>query len=82
MENDVNFVRIDPEIENRLMATHSTNPELCEKLATMLLTENPFELHDLPIKDEDIKDNVPALMLHSILYSMCGVEIGDICEGE
>ena len=82
MENDVNFVRIDPEIENRLMATHSTNPELCEKLATMLLTENPFELHDLPIKDEDIKDNVPALMLHSILYSMCGVEIGDICERE
>lgn len=81
MDNDVNFCRIDPEIENRFMATHSTNPELCEKLGQMLLTEDPFELHDLPIKNEDIKDNVPALLFHSALYSI-GREIDDIYEGD
>lgn len=81
MDNDVNFCRVDPEIENRFMATHSVNPELCEQLGMMLLTEDPFELHDLPIKNEDIKDNAPALMLHAALYSI-GREIGDVYEGE
>ena len=79
MDNDVNFCRIDPEIENRFMATHSVNPELCEQLGAMLLTEDPFELHDLPIKNEDIKNNAPALMLHASLYSI-GREINDIYE--
>lgn len=81
MDNDVNFCRVDPEIENRFMATHSVNPELCERLGTMLLTEDPFELHDLPIKNEDIKDSAPALMLHAALYSI-GREIDDVYEGE
>lgn len=81
MDNDVNFCRIDPEIENRFMATHSTNPELCEELGKMLLTADPFELHDLPIKNEDIKDSAPALMLHAALYSI-GREIEDVYEGE
>jgi len=81
MDNDVNFCRVDPEIENRFMATHSVNPELCEKLGTMLLTEDPFELHDLPIKNEEICNNVPALMLHAALYSI-GREIEDVYEGE
>lgn len=81
MDNDVNFCRIDPEIENRFMATHSVNPELCEALGEMLLTEDPFKAHDLPIKNEDIKDNVPALLVHSALYSI-GREIGDIYEDE
>ena len=82
MDNDINFTRVDPLIENRFMATHSTSPELCEKLAHMVLTEDPFQLHDLDIKDEEIMDTVPAIMLHSILYSMVGVEISDIYEGE
>ena len=81
MDNDVNFCRIDPEIENRFMATHSVNPELCEALGEMLLTEDPFKAHDLPIKNEDIKDNVPALLVHSALYSI-GREVGDIYEDE
>lgn len=81
MDNDVNFCRVDPEIENRFMATHSVNPALCEQLGAMLLTEDPFELHDLPIKNEDIKDNAPALMLHAALYSI-GREIDDVYEGE
>lgn len=81
MDNDVNFCRVDPEIENRFMATQSVNPALCEQLGQMLLTEDPFELHDLPIKNEDIKDNVPALLLHAALYSI-GREIDDIYEGD
>jgi hypothetical protein len=81
MDNDVNFCRIDPEIENRFMATHSVNPELCERLGAMLLTEDPFELHDLDIKNEDIKNNAPALMMHSALYSI-GHEINDIYEDD
>ena len=42
----------------------------------MLLTEDPFEMHDLPIKDEDIKDDVTALMFHSAMYSI-GIEIAE-----
>lgn len=77
MEQDINFVRVPNEIVHRYMSTCSQNPELREKLGQMLLTEDPFELHDLPIADEDIKDDVTALMLHSSLYSI-GIEIDPI----
>ena len=76
MENDINFVRVPNELVHRYMATHSQNPELREKLGMMLLTEDPFEMHDLPIKDEDIKDDVTALMFHSAMYSI-GIEIAE-----
>ena len=77
MENDINFVRVPNEIVHRYMATHSQNPELREKLGAMLLTEDPFKMHDLPIRDEDIKDDVTALMFHSALYSI-GIEIAEM----
>lgn len=77
MENDCNFIRVPNEIVHRYMSTCSQNPELREKLAKMLLTEDPFEMHDLPIEDEDIKDDITALMFHSTLYSI-GIEINPI----
>lgn len=77
MEQDINFVRVPNEIVHRYMSTCSQNPELREKLGQMLLTEDPFDLHDLPINDEDIKDDVTALLFHSSLYSI-GIEIDPI----
>jgi hypothetical protein len=77
MENDCNFIRVPNEIVHRYMSTCSQNPELREKLAKMLLTEDPFKMHDLPIEDEDIKDDVTALMFHSTLYSI-GIQIDPI----
>jgi hypothetical protein len=50
---------------------------MIEAMATMLLTEDPLEFHDVPIKSEDIKDDAPALMLHAILYSI-GIQIKPI----
>lgn len=79
MESDNLFTRLDPEIVHRYMATHSTNPALCEKLGEMLLTSDPFKLHDLDIKDEEICDDVPAIMFHTCMY-MCGIEIHPIYE--
>lgn len=82
MDSDVNFTRIDSEIQNRFLATHSTNPKLIEDLGAMLLTEDPLELHDLPIKSEDIADNAPALVMHANLYAGAGLKIDPIYEGE
>lgn len=78
MENDNLFVRIDNEMVHRYMSTHSTNPVMIEALAKMLLTEDPMELHDIDIANEDICDDVPAIMLHATLYSGCGLEIKPI----
>jgi hypothetical protein len=74
MENDNLFITNPPETVHRYMATHSTNPQMIEAMAVMLLTEDPMTFHDIPIKSEDIKDNAPALMLHSILFSI-GIQI-------
>ena len=81
MEQDNYYVRIDNEMVHRFIATHSTNPEMREKLATMLLTEDPMELHDLDISSEDIENDVPALEFHATLFSI-GMEIRPIYEGE
>jgi hypothetical protein len=77
MENDNLFIMIPPELVHRYMATHSINPKMIEAMAKMLLTEDPMEFHNLPIKSEDIKDDAPALMFHSILFSI-GVQIKPI----
>jgi hypothetical protein len=74
MENDNFFIRIPPELVHRYVSTHSTNPRMIEAMATMLLTEDPLTFHNIPIKNEDIKDDIPALMLHATLFSM-GIQI-------
>jgi hypothetical protein len=77
MENDNFFIRIDHEYVHRYMATHSTNPEMIEAMAVMLATEDPLTFHDLPIRNEDIKNDAPALMFHATLFSI-GVQIKPI----
>jgi len=77
MESDNLFTRVNHEMVHRYIATHSTNPEMRERLNVMLLTEDPLELHDIPIRSEDIKDDVPAVMLHASLFSI-GIEIKPI----
>jgi hypothetical protein len=81
MENDNFFIRLPPEIVHRYMATHSTNPQMIEAMATMLLTEDPLTFHNVPIRSEDIKNDAPALMLHSILFSI-GIQIKPIYKKE
>jgi hypothetical protein len=77
MENDNLFIRLPPEIVHRYMATHSTNPQMIEAMAAMLLTENPLTFHDIPIKSEHIRNDAPALMLHATLFSI-GIQIKPI----
>ena len=77
MESDNLFIRIPSEIVHRYISTYSTNPLMIEKLSQMLLTEDPMELHDLDLNDDEFYDDVPALMLHSYLFSI-GIEIKPI----
>ena len=77
MESDNLFTRIDSGIVHRYMATHSTNPMMIEMLSKMLLTEDPMDVHDLDLSNDEIYDDVPALMFHSYLFSI-GLEIKPI----
>ena len=79
MENDNLFLRMDPLLVHRFFATQSVNPELSEKLATMLLTEDPTQSHNLPIKSEDIANDAPAILFHAALFSI-GIQITPIYE--
>lgn len=74
MENMNAFLRVDPEIVHRFMATMGGNPKLVEKLSEMLLEEDPFEYHDLELSIEDLSDDVSALALEALLFSGVGVE--------
>ena len=81
MESDNLFTRLDPDIVHRYMATHSTNPYMIEMLGKMLLTKDPLQVHDLELDDDEIYDDVPAVMFHSYLYSI-GIEIQPIYKNE
>ena len=81
MESDNLFTRLDPDIVHRYMATHSTNPYMIEMLGKMLLTKDPLQVHDLELDDDEIYDDVPAVMFHSYLYSI-GIEIQPIYKKE
>jgi hypothetical protein len=74
MEINNASLRVDPKKVHRLIATYGTNPPVREKLVEILLNEDPFQVHDIPIKDEDIIDDIPALMADSLLFCM-GIDI-------
>jgi hypothetical protein len=76
MENFNALSRVSPKLVHRLNALHSTNPFYRDKLAVMLLSEDPMKLHDLQVADEDIVDDTPAVLLGAYLYSM-GIEMYD-----
>lgn len=75
MELDNALIRVPEGIVHRLLATHATNPALRTKLVEMLLSEDPFEAHDLPVDDDGIEDDVPALELDTFLFTI-GIDIG------
>lgn len=70
---------IDPEKVNRFYAVQSTNSKLRSDMAATLMFRDPTRLHDLPISDLEIEDNIPAKMLKQYL-SAISVEIGDTDE--
>jgi len=74
MEIENSCIRVSPEIVHRLIATMSTNPELRLQLAKILIEKDPFTLHDLPLSNEDIKNDIPSKELQVFLFCM-GLEI-------
>lgn len=71
--------KIEPGIVHRWLASHSTNPEIKYKLIEMLLNKDPLTLHDLPIDDKDIADDVPADSLFAYLF---GIGLYSLEDGE
>ena len=70
---------VDPEKVNRFYAVQSTNSQLRSDMARTLMFEDPTRLHDLPLADDEVTDNIPAKMLHQYL-SAISLEIGDTDE--
>ena len=48
-------------------------------MARSLMFEDPTRLHDLPLADDEVTDNIPAKMLNQYL-SAISLEIGDTDE--
>ena len=67
-------IRVDPYIVHRHIATMATNPTLRMKLADMLVTEDPFRAHNLPVISEHIENDIPAKRLQTMLFCI-GFEI-------
>lgn len=70
---------VDPEKVNRFYAVQSTNSQLRSDMARSLMFEDPTRLHDLPLADDEVTDNIPAKMLNQYL-SAISLEIGDTDE--
>ena len=70
---------VDPKKVNRFYAVQSTNSQLRSDMAQTLMFEDPTRLHDLPISDDEVTDNIPAKMLNQYL-SAISLEIGDTDE--
>ena len=70
---------VDPEKVNRFYAVQSTNSQLRSDMARSLMFEDPTRLHDLPLSDDEVTDNIPAKMLNQYL-SAISLEIGDTDE--
>jgi hypothetical protein len=51
---------VDPEKVNRFYAVQSTNSQLRSDMARSLMFDDPTVLHDLPINDNEVTDNIPA----------------------
>lgn len=68
------MIRVDPEMVHRHIATVATNPALRMKLAEMLITQDPFKPHDLPVISEHIENDIPAKELQAFAFCI-GFEI-------
>ena len=77
--NKNEIVGVDPEKVNRFYAVQSTNSQLRSDMARSLMFEDPTRLHDLPLSDDEVTDNIPAKMLNQYL-SAISLEIGDTDE--
>ena len=71
--------RVPMDIVHRFKSIHASNPELREMMAEVLLTQNPFKLHDLSIKLEDTCNDIPARMWKAYLW---GLHIGFLEEND
>lgn len=70
---------VDPEKVNRFYAVQSTNAKLRSDMAASLMFDDPTHLHNLPISDDEVTDNIPSKMLAQYL-SAISLEIGDTDE--
>ena len=71
--------RVDMRLVHRFKSIHASNPELRAEMAEILLTKDPFKLHDLSVKLEETYNDIPARMLKAYLW---GLYIGFLENGE
>lgn len=67
MEVNIAINRVDPLKVNRLMAGNGNNLKHRERVARMLLEEDPLMYHDINIKDEEIVDSIASDAFVAIL---------------
>lgn len=72
--------RLKPEIVHRFMAERATNLKFRKEISKMLLLDDPLELHDVDVKDEDIINDIPARILAEYIRALGGkfIESGEI----
>lgn len=72
--------RIPAELVHRFMAERATNPEFRRKISKMLLLEDPLEMHNIPMKNEEIVNDTPARMFVEYIKALGGnfLEAGQV----
>lgn len=61
---------LSSEMIHRRQASVGSKPDMLEELSSMLLTEDPYDLHDLPYNNKDIQDTLPARQFHAYLMGL------------
>jgi len=82
MEVNIAMNRCSPEIVNRFLAGCGTNMKHRDRVAKMLIEEDPFVYHNVNIKSEDIDSSIPSDAFVSLMqqlgYSIYTDEIVDV----
>lgn len=63
-------IMVPMEIVHRFKSIHASNPELRQEMAEVLLTYNPFQLHNLSVKLEETANDIPARMWRAYFWGM------------
>ena len=82
MEVNIAINRIEPLKVNRLMAGNGSNLRHRDRVSKMLLEQDPFMYHDVPIKDEDIMDSIASDAFVAIMHQLGYVIFSDTSEIE
>lgn len=63
-------IMINMELIHRFKSIHASNPELRREMAEVLLTMNPFKLHNLSTKLEETTNDISARMFKAYFFGI------------